>query len=188
MNMMILRLNAGGLPMGWLTQTQAATLYAKTRILWDMGEPAVVLHGGRTTGGKQSRLALAPIVATAGATPRPVIESDVPALCNPLLFRRDDYRCLYCGERFPVRELTRDHIQPRCQDGADCWTNVVAACRRCNTRKGGRTPEQAGMPLLAIPFTPNRYEGLYLANRHIRGDQMAFLASRFSGQRCWCAA
>jgi 5-methylcytosine-specific restriction endonuclease McrA len=109
----------------------------------------------------------------------------VPALCNRLLFRRDGHLCLYCGKPFGDRELTRDHVQPRVMGGDDSWTNVVAACRRCNQHKGGRTPEQAGMDLLAIPFTPNRFEWMYLANRTIRGDQMQYLQARFSGKRSW---
>lgn len=65
--------------------------------------------------------------------------------------------------------------------------NVVSACQRCNHFKGGRTPEQAGMELLAIPFEPNIFEFMYLANRKILGDQMAYLSSRFSGKRTWQA-
>ncbi len=95
---------------------------------------------------------------------------------------------MYCGFAFNDYELTRDHIIPRVQGGADIWTNVVAACRRCNHRKGGHTPEQADMELLAIPFEPNLFEYMYLANRQILGDQMEYLQARFSGQRDWQAA
>ncbi|MDP2727233.1 MAG: hypothetical protein Q8P59_06785, partial [Dehalococcoidia bacterium] len=35
------------------------------------------------------------------------------------------------------------------------WTNVVAACIEDNSRKGGRTPEQAGMKLMRPPEAPN---------------------------------
>jgi len=49
-------------------------------------------------------------------------------------------------------------------------------------------PEQANMELLAIPFEPNVFEFMYLANRQIRGDQMQYLKARFTGQRCWEAA
>ncbi len=38
-----------------------------------------------------------------------------------------------------------------------------------------RTPEEAGMPLLFVPYTPNRYEFFVLANRRILFDQMAYL-------------
>ena len=52
---------------------------------------------------------------------------------------------------------------------------MVTACRSCNQRKGNRTPEQAGMPLLYLPYRPNRWEGMILRNRRILADQMEFL-------------
>ena len=82
---------------------------------------------------------------------------------------------LYCGLRFPVGELTRDHIRPLSQGGTDLWTNVVTACRRCNNHKGGRTPEEARMQLLAVPFTPTYAEYIYLKGRRVLADQMEFL-------------
>lgn len=61
------------------------------------------------------------------------------------ILRRDGYRCQYLG--CDHRGTTVDHILPRCQGGLSTWTNLVACCGPCNTRKGGRTPEQAGMSL-----------------------------------------
>ncbi len=60
------------------------------------------------------------------------------------VFDRDGERCRYCNG---VDDLTIDHVVPRCQGGRDCADNLVVACRRCNSRKGGRTPQQAGMAL-----------------------------------------
>lgn len=102
-----------------------------------------------------------------------------------MLFRRDNYLCLYCGQSFCSQELTRDHVLPRAQGGKDIWTNVVSACKRCNHTKGNRTPEQANMPLLAVPFAPNPFEYLYLSNRHIITDQMDYLSKQFSNHRDW---
>ena len=70
------------------------------------------------------------------------------------VYIRDDYRCQYCGERFAAADLTLDHVVPRVAGGKTSWTNVVAACRPCNRRKGGRTPEQAGLPLRSQPARP----------------------------------
>jgi hypothetical protein len=56
---------------------------------------------------------------------------------------------------------------------------VVTACKRCNNFKAGRTPEQAGMELLAIPFTPTHAEYVYLQGRKILADQMNFLLAHF---------
>lgn len=70
------------------------------------------------------------------------------------VYLRDGYCCQYCGDRLPGRELTLDHVVPRCEGGKTSWTNVVAACGPCNRRKGRELPEQAGMPLLAEPRRP----------------------------------
>ena len=67
---------------------------------------------------------------------------------------------------------------PISQGGRDHWENVVAACFHCNSRKGGRTPQQAGMPLLAVPYRPSWIEHLILSNRNILADQMAFLKAQ----------
>lgn len=54
------------------------------------------------------------------------------------IFRRDGYRCVYCGELFPAEELTVDHVQPRIRGGDRSEGNLVTACRACNTLKGHR--------------------------------------------------
>ncbi len=78
---------------------------------------------------------------------------------NTFLFARDDYTCQYCGrEKGQLRGrqfLTRDHVMPVSQGGANGWTNVVTACSPCNSRKGNHTPAQAGMPLRSVPEEPN---------------------------------
>lgn len=70
------------------------------------------------------------------------------------VYIRDDHRCQYCGEVFGASDLTLDHVVPRVAGGKTSWTNVVAACRPCNRRKGGRTPEQAGLTLPRPPSRP----------------------------------
>ncbi len=184
-NVRILKLSKSGLPQAWVSREEAATLYVKERVIWTLGADPLHIFGGINREGERSCLSLAPIIACAGRVGK---NRFVPALSNRLLFRRDDYRCMYCGDEFGSRELTRDHILPFVQGGQDKWTNVVAACARCNHRKGGRTPEQAGMELIAVPFAPNLFEFMYLANHRIRGDQMEYIQARFSGQRCWQAA
>lgn len=66
------------------------------------------------------------------------------------VFQRDGHRCQYCGRQ--AENL--DHVVPRSQGGEHTWTNVVAACRRCNTKKGGRTPIEAGLDLASVPRQP----------------------------------
>ncbi len=53
------------------------------------------------------------------------------------IFARDDYRCVYCGERFEPEALTVDHVQPRMRGGDHSGGNLVTACGGCNARKGG---------------------------------------------------
>lgn len=71
------------------------------------------------------------------------------------IYRRDKYRCQYCGETFSAKDLTLDHVVPASKNGHKDWTNMVTACQDCNHRKGNRTPLAAGMPLLSIPSVPN---------------------------------
>lgn len=68
------------------------------------------------------------------------------------VFIRDRHKCQYCGRR--AENL--DHVVPKSQGGGHAWDNVVASCRGCNTRKGGRTPDQAGLSLLRTPRLPAR--------------------------------
>ena len=70
------------------------------------------------------------------------------------LYIRDGGRCQYCGSLFSQKELTYDHVVPRSKGGETLWTNVVTCCVTCNLKKGGRTPEEAGMSLMRRPKTP----------------------------------
>lgn len=70
------------------------------------------------------------------------------------VYLRDGHRCQYCGVDLPSRDLTLDHVIPRCRGGQTNWTNVVVACTPCNRRKGRKTPEEADMPLLTKPRRP----------------------------------
>jgi len=72
------------------------------------------------------------------------------------LFARDRNQCQYCGKHFPTSDLSIDHVLPRAQGGGDTWENLVCACIRCNARKGGRTPEQAGIKLIRKAVRPKR--------------------------------
>ncbi|MBI1373091.1 MAG: HNH endonuclease [Phycisphaera sp.] len=72
------------------------------------------------------------------------------------IYARDQNTCQYCGLRFATSELTLDHIVPRRLGGGSAWDNLVCACVDCNSKKGGRTPEQAHMPLIRKPVRPKR--------------------------------
>ena len=70
------------------------------------------------------------------------------------IFSRDGNLCQYCGKPFPRNELSIDHVIPRSYGGKSLWENVVCCCIRCNRKKGGKTPKQAHMKLLALPCKP----------------------------------
>lgn len=70
------------------------------------------------------------------------------------IYARDRNTCQYCGQRFPRAELNIDHVIPRSRGGLSTWENVVCSCHACNRRKGGRTPDEAGMKLLRRPRRP----------------------------------
>jgi len=72
------------------------------------------------------------------------------------IYARDRNHCQYCGKRFPLPELSLDHVVPRSLGGKATWDNVVCCCVACNVRKGGRTPRQANMELITIPVKPKR--------------------------------
>lgn len=71
------------------------------------------------------------------------------------IFIRDAYSCQYCGHTPPKSHLTLDHVVPAVQGGLKDWTNIVTSCKPCNQRKGGRTPEEAGMKLRKRPVEPS---------------------------------
>lgn len=157
-------------------------LYARDLIGWTLGDIVYRVRGGHSRlTGAQSLVEVHSIIACEGRLQAQF--RTTPPLVNSSLFRRDQNICLYCGKQLFDRDLTRDHIQPRSRGGKDVWLNVVTACRRCNQFKGNRTPEQAGMELLALPYTPNMAEYLALVNgRRILGDQMEFLRAQFPPQ------
>ena len=71
------------------------------------------------------------------------------------IYLRDNYRCQYCTKKFPFAELTFDHIFPRSRGGVTTWENVVTSCRKCNTKKGAKTPKEADMVLMQKPKKPS---------------------------------
>ena len=179
---MVLRTDVSGMPLEWIDYQAAVRLYHLEEVAYTCGTALYVVHGGiNARTGLRSEVTVNSIVATfGGAYAHLRSRADyVPPLSNLALFRRDFNICLYCGERFLSRDLSRDHVTPLVQGGANHWNNVVTACKRCNHHKGGRTPEQAAMQLLAIPFTPNHAEYVYLQGKRILADQMEFLRAHF---------
>ena len=103
---------------------------------------------------------------------RQIYRREVP-LSRKNVLTRDGFQCQYCGAEHSSGELTIDHVIPKVQSGANEWTNVVACCRHCNMKKGGRTPRQAGMHLVRKPVKPTIMEFINLYLRRKFGMELS---------------
>ena len=179
---LVLRTDIAGMPLEWIDYRESARLYHQEQVAYTCGSLLYKLYGGMSarTGRRMTpRPAVSGIDIGHTGNPGNTRHDYVPPLNNQTLFRRDAFICMYCGMRFAARELSRDHIRPFSQKGTDVWTNVVAACRRCNNQKASRTPEQAKMQLIAVPFTPTYAEYIFLKGRRVLADQMEYLLAHF---------
>jgi hypothetical protein len=178
--MRVLKIDISGVPQMWIGIEEAARYYATDSVAYTLGDPFCRLRGGtsRLTG-RRSQLDIHPIMAVHGHSMAHRLLNASPRLTrfNHKLFRRDRNLCAYCGQAYPDAGLEREHVLPYSRGGTDHWMNVVTSCRSCNQRKASRTPEEANMPLLYLPYVPSRWEDLILQARsgHILGDQMNFL-------------
>ena len=170
----VLRTDVAGMPLEWIDYREAVRLYHNEQVAYACGTTLYTVYGGyNACDGRRSQIEVNSIIATEGTgqSLATIRDKYIPPLNNRTLFKRDANLCLYCAQQFP----TRDHITPLSQGGLDVWNNVATACRRCNNHKGGRTPEQALMKLIAVPFTPNYAEYIYLKGRRVLADQMQYL-------------
>jgi 5-methylcytosine-specific restriction endonuclease McrA len=85
-------------------------------------------------------------------------QSTTPVFTRFNVFLRDEWTCQYCGGEFKTHQLTFDHVIPRCKGGTTSWENIVAACQKCNSAKGGQLPKKAGMFPLKTPKQPTVFE------------------------------
>jgi len=92
------------------------------------------------------------------------------------LFLRDEFSCQYCGSK---GDLTFDHVVPRAAGGVTSWENVVAACSRCNLRKGAKSLRRAAMSLRKPPRMPGAEElrnlGRKFPPNHLHESWLDFL-------------
>ena len=175
----VLQLDIQGTPQAWISIEQAASHYATGSVAWEEGEgPLRTLRGGwNAVNGRQSVMDIHPIIALSGAS-RVNLFDVTPSISKTKLLRRDRMTCAYCGQCFPERDLQCEHILPDSRGGAWSWMNLVTACAWCNGRKADRTPEEARMPLIYLPYVPSRFEDFLLAGRNIRADVHDWLAAR----------
>ena len=175
----VLQLDIQGTPQAWISLEHAAVHVATGSVAWVDGcGPLATLRGGfNVVRGRQSVIDVFPIMALRGAS-RVNLFDVVPAFSKLKLFRRDRMTCAYCGQRFHERELQCEHILPESRGGRWAWMNLVTACGACNGRKADRTPEEAGLRLVYLPYVPSRFENFLLEGRPIRADVHDWLASR----------
>ena len=84
------------------------------------------------------------------------------------IFARDNFTCQYCGAQ--SRDLTIDHILPKRHGGPMTWDNLVACCRRCNTKKGDKMLQHTGMKLMRQPRRP-RYVPYISLTKYVSGTK-----------------
>jgi hypothetical protein len=181
----ILIVDSHGQPVRWAVMARAARYYASGKVLTELGENIFSMAGGtQELSGLRSELITSSIVMIRGRHRIPHGHAHV-GLTKHRLFVRDRNICAYCGDRLAESELTVEHVTPVSRGGQHMWTNVVTACRSCNTRKGNRRPEEAHMPLLYVPYAVCRNEGFILSNRRILADQMAFLQATLPKYSRW---
>ena len=175
---LVLQLDISGNPQKWATFEEIAYYYAKGLVAWTPTEDSFTIYGGtsRMTC-ERSFMDMSTIIAVKGEMGDKHLHR-APTMTNRGLFRRDQHICGYCGNLFGPEKLTRDHIHPKSRGGKDTWMNCVCSCSGCNRVKDDRTPEEAGMPLVMLPYIPNKSEMLLLSNRNVLEDQMEFLKAR----------
>ncbi|MBS3912757.1 MAG: HNH endonuclease [Hydrogenophaga sp.] len=176
----VLQLDIQGTPQAWITPEQAALHLSTDDVAWAIGEsrPLAVLRGGiNALLQRQSVLAIPPIIALRGQARVNLFDVE-PTVTRRKLFIRDRFTCAYCGDLQDPRKLQAEHIHPESRGGQYSWRNLCASCPACNARKKDRTPEEAGMPLLFVPYVPSRYEDFLLQGRNVRADVHEWLAAR----------
>lgn len=72
------------------------------------------------------------------------------------IYARDKWKCQYCAVSGSPGTFTFDHVVPRSKGGTTCWVNIVTCCKKCNNKKGSKSPEDAGMRLVKKPVKPTR--------------------------------
>lgn len=172
----ILAVDRAWTPDRWIDAETAVNLFYRGHIDQFLGDERFTLRGGTNAATGQPSVLELGSIAVIGAKDCMVRDYNwAPAPTREMLFQRDRYMCAYCGGVFKDKDLDAEHVHPESRGGAWSWMNLVAACRGCNSRKGSRTPDEAEMKLLYLPYKPSRFESLILANRRILADQAEFL-------------
>jgi 5-methylcytosine-specific restriction endonuclease McrA len=118
-------------------------------VLVDRGKAEVIEHGDGALHSAFQTFKLPSVIRLIYMIRRPRPQM---RLTRREVFVRDHYTCQYCGKQ--TKDLTIDHVMPRHRGGRHTWDNLVSACRHCNHRKAGQTPQEARMKLMSEPSRP----------------------------------
>lgn len=172
-NIGVLKLDSAWQPVAIISTKKAAKYYQTDKILSEVGTTFFTMNGGLNKEQRLSSIDIKPIIVVKGQVFGKKY-SNVPRLKNDLLFKRDKYTCAYCSGVFAADKLSRDHIVPKYLNGKDIWTNVVTACKPCNSKKANKTLEQARMNLKIKPYIPS-YLDVFLLKTNLLPEQKDFL-------------
>jgi HNH endonuclease len=184
----VLVVDKSGNPRGWTgLEEDACKYYAEDMIICELGSPMYTFRGGMNCHGEQSKIVINSIIMVTG----PVLDRDFDKRLTiyaerEIMYNRDCNMCAYCGIVYKDEKLSIDHVIPRAHGGRHTWTNTVTSCKPCNHAKADRTPEQAGMQLLYVPYAPMFQEKLLLEKRRVLADQMEYLKAKIpKTSRVW---
>ena len=95
------------------------------------------------------------------------------------VYLRDGYRCQYTSQKLPASQLNLDHVIPTSRGGKTTWENLVCCSVEVNSRKGGRTPDEAGLKLIRTPRKPEPAELLFRSPRFRRDSWKHFVDAAY---------
>jgi 5-methylcytosine-specific restriction endonuclease McrA len=151
-----------------VTEQPLAVVPARRAVVLVIKEKAILVHAN----GEIFRSANLSIPAPTVVRLRYLVHVPYRAtatLTRRAVFARDGWVCQYCG----VQAENVDHVIPRSRGGPHTWENVVAACRRCNSKKENRLPSEAGLVLRTKPFAPR--DGLRLSLGRVEPEWEKYL-------------
>lgn len=165
-----LLLNADWLPINFVSPVRALSLLLKGRAeVISMGE-SLSLWNEKINSPSMSF----DIPATLRLLERVGKRCAFPKFRKWVLFNRDGWKCQYCEISLDWKSITIDHVFPKSRGGQTSWSNCVSSCKKCNWKKGCRTPTEAGMSLRQIPSEPKMLHFWEFKNQSWHEDWSAF--------------
>jgi hypothetical protein len=175
----VLITDLGGMPRDWVPLREGANYHVRGKVVFTIGDVLKTYLGGHNAEGEQSRVDVQAILGCTGPLMgEKWLDRTTQYTERKILYARDRWMCAYCGRVFAEHKLTIDHVTPSSRGGQNIWMNTVTCCKPCNSSKANKTPEEADMPLLYLPYVPNMQEKMILKERHVLVDQMKFLMER----------